>query len=271
MPKIGMPSCAVLSAPLKKAVEIGAENDFDAFEINCLLPTVNLDLFTPENIAELRNIAEVVNMEFCVHAPFFELNIAALNQGIRKESVNYVNKSIELCADLGGSVVIVHSGEYTYRIGPDASRDNNPNMNRQWNNNIESLKKINEHAVNQGVIVCLENLGFEKEVAKSFEDLIETQNAMGKSLQFTLDLGHARLNANIQEGIDTLGDSIRHIHLTDNFGEKDDHLPPGEGDSDYSGVAEYLKSYPHIVTLEVVAYGIDPGPMIRGREFFNQL
>lgn len=270
MPKIGMPNVAVLSARLKNAVEMAADNMFDAFEIG-LIPGVNLDRISAEDAAEIRDIAENVDMELCVHAPIFEVNIAAFQQGIREESIKSQNKAIDLCATLGGSIVIMHCGEYSYDSGPNATRENHPLMKRQWNNNIESLKTINDYAVNKGITVCLENLSFNRIIDKSIEDLLEIQSEVGESLKFTFDIGHARLNGNIQDGITKLGKSIRHIHLTDNFGEKDDHLPPGDGNIDYSDCTEFLKSFPHIITIEVSDMGKSPEPMIRGRDFFNQL
>ena len=39
-----------------------------------------------------------------VHAPFTSLNIAALNPGVRAESIRQVLAAIDLCADIGGKL-----------------------------------------------------------------------------------------------------------------------------------------------------------------------
>jgi hypothetical protein len=66
---------------------------------------------------------------------------------------------------------------------------------------IESLKRINAYAESKSITLCLENLGW-SEVAQSFEDLLKIRNEVGESLQFTLDIGHARLNSEggVEEG-----------------------------------------------------------------------
>ena len=102
---------------------------------------------------------------------------------------------------------------------------------------------------------------------------MEIREAVGDSLQFTLDIGHARLNVpgGVDEAIRLLGDNIRHIHFTDNNGELDDHLPIGDGNFDYSGFWDYIKNFPHIVTLEVLDIGTDPNPIVRSLENFKQI
>jgi len=259
-------------APWTKAIQAAAENDFDAFEVVIVYPSADPDNITPQDIENAKAISEKKGMEICVHAPFFELNIAGFCKGIRDESVHYIKKAADLCAALGGEVLIVHSGNYIYNIPFGTTTDNNPLMKTQWDNNIESLKKINDHANDQGIIVCLENLGY-KSIDTTFEHLLEIRQAVGDSLKFTLDIGHARLYAQggVERGFKVLGDNIRHIHFTDNNGTEDDHLPIGDGNSDYSGFMSHIRAFPYIVTLEVLGIGYDPGAVVRSRDYFNRL
>ena len=118
----------------------------------------------------------------------------------------------------------------------------------------------------------LENIGFDSfSIDNTFEDLIEIKEKVRPQLMFTLDMGHARLQEGAREGIDMLGNSIRHIHLTDNFGEKDDHLPMGDGNYDYSEFAGFLKNFPYVITMEIIHSGAGPEPMLRARNTFLQL
>jgi sugar phosphate isomerase/epimerase len=145
-------------------------------------------------------------------------------------------------------------------------------MKIQWDHNIESLKRINAYAESKGITLCLENLGW-NEVAQSFEDMLKIRDEVGDTLQFTLDIGHARLNSEggVEEGFRVLGDNIRHIHFTDNYGKEDDHLPIGEGNTDYSKFFHLIKNFPHIITLEGVAPGPDTGPILKSLEYFRKL
>jgi len=92
MPKIGMPSCAMMATRWINPLRIAAENGFEAFEITCVYPSAEPENTPPEVIAKARGILEKSGIEVCVHAPFFDMNIAAFSPGIRKESVQITKK-----------------------------------------------------------------------------------------------------------------------------------------------------------------------------------
>lgn len=271
MPKIGMASSGMVMANWLDALKAAAENNFDAFEITCVFPSANPQDIEPEAIAEAREILKSSGMEVCVHAPFFEINIAAYCRSIREVSIRLINEAADLCHALDGTVLVVHSGNYTYSLA-DATRHNHPAMEIQWNSNIDALKRINAHANAKDVTVCLENIAIdESAIDRSFADLLEIREKVGDSLRFTLDMGHSRLSGGTANGIQALGKAIRHIHLTDNYGKKDDHLPLGDGDYDYSEFIDFLKNFDHIITLEVIGIGTDPEPVLRARQAFQDL
>ena len=270
MPKIGMASCAMMAIRWMNPLKVAAENGFDAFEISCVFPSAEPENTPSAVIDKARNILEKSGMEICVHSPFMELNIGAFNKGIRDESISSINKAADMCEALGGEVMIVHSGTHTYDQLRGATKDNHPLVKMQWDYNIESLKRINEYANSKGITVCLENIGFNS-LDQTFEDLLEIREAVGNSLKFTLDFGHARLAQGGEKAIRILGEHIRHIHLTDNHGENDDHLPVGDGNYDYSGILDFLHDFPYIITLETVDLGVDPQPVLRGFENIKKM
>lgn len=271
MSKIGMPACAMFTMPWVNALQAAADIGYDAFEFNCVPFMSDLDAINPQDIEKAQGISEKSGLEICVHSPFYEINIGASSKGIRNESVQYTKKAVDLCADLGGKILVLHNGRYTYNV-PKGETEKNIFMKLQWDYNIDSISQINSYAAIRGVTICLENVGVDPQsIDQTFEDLLKIRNLVGDSLKFTLDLGHARLTEGVIKGISILGDNIRHIHLTDNFGEKDDHLPIGEGNFDFSGFIEYVRAFPHIVTLEVIHIGNDSGPSVRSLEYFNRL
>jgi sugar phosphate isomerase/epimerase len=267
-----MSSCAMEDSPCVKALKVAAENGFDAFEVNIYFPSINLDNWNWNEIESLKKISRDAEIEISVHAAFYELNMAAFLKGIREESVRYINKSIDFCHELGGEVITVHPGKFTYDVPPGASVDTDPLMKIQWDHNIESLKRINAFAESKGVTLCLENLGW-NEVAQSFEDMLKIRDEVGDTLQFTLDIGHARINSDggVEEGFRVLGDNIRHIHFSDNYGKEDDHLPIGEGNTDFSRFFHLIRNFPHIITLEIVVPDPDPSPILKSLAYLRKL
>ncbi len=272
MLKIALTSYALEDLSYVDALLFAAEHGFDAFEVNIYFPAVDLDSWNWNEIEAIKKISRDEEIEISVHAAFYDLNIAALLKGIREESVRYINKSIDLCHELGGEVVTVHPGKFTYEIEPGTSPETDPLMKIQWDHNIESLKRINAYAESKSISLCLENLGWD-EVAQSFEDMKKIRNEVGDTLQFTLDLGHARIkyDGGVEEGFRVLGDNIRHIHLSDNYGKEDDHLPIGEGNTDFSSFFHLIKDFPYIITLELIVPGSDPSPIVNSLAYLRTL
>ena len=272
MPKLAMTSYAMEESSCVEALKFAAENGFDAFEVNIYFPSVDLDNWNWKEVEALKKISQDTGIEISVHAVCYELNMAAFLKGIREESVRYINKSIDLCHEIGGKVITVHPGKFTYEIEPGASPETDPLMKIQWDHNIESLKRINAYAESKGITLCMENLGW-NEVAQTFEGMLKIREEVGDTLQFTLDIGHARINSEggVEEGFRVLGDNIRHIHFSDNYGKEDDHLPIGEGDTDFSSFFHLIKDFPYIITLEIIAPGPDTSPIVNSLAYLRTL
>lgn len=82
------------------------------------------------------------------------------------------------------------------------------------------VKDISALADKYGVPLCVENGNLESllELGRRFE-----------SIRYCIDTGHARLDEKngFRDFVDQLADRTSYVHLTDNYGEIDDHEPPG--------------------------------------------
>jgi sugar phosphate isomerase/epimerase len=248
------------------AMKAAVDNGFEAFELFAEFPQCVPEEVTEKQKQEGRALVRESGIALAVHAPFNSLNIAALNPGIRKESIRQTIYAVDLCADLGGRVVVVHTGEY---ITSERLRKKVPEAGTiQWELNTSALKEIAAHAKERGVILALENIGFEIEhMDQNVDDMLKIKKEIDEpALAFCLDIGHARLNDELPEAIEKMGPHTAHIHFTDNFGEKDDHVIIGKGNFDYTPHLGFFRSFPHIMTLEVVVMGTDPRPAIKSRD-----
>jgi sugar phosphate isomerase/epimerase len=70
-------------------------------------------------------------------------------------------------------------------------------------------------------------------------------------MSMTLDIGHANHAGYSPD--EMIFDSIKHIHMHDNFGDDDAHLPFGEGSIDLKSIVNKLeeKNYDGIYIIEV--------------------
>jgi sugar phosphate isomerase/epimerase len=127
------------------------------------------------------------------------------------------------------------------------SRTDTPTL-QQWNEQIQCGKMLNANIVAdlQSLRIPgrpqLENYDFAAEVVKLAEDnkvklcletgKLSTLKQVGekfKSVCYCLDTGYANLDQEFtfKQYVDDLADRIAHLHLTDNYGQIDDHAPPG--------------------------------------------
>jgi sugar phosphate isomerase/epimerase len=70
--------------------------------------------------------------------------------------------------------------------------------------------------------------------------------------------------------IDSFTDRLAHIHIHDNHGEEDEHLPLGSGKIDFKKVVKWLKliNYSQTITFEVFTSSDDA---VRSREHLKKL
>ena len=117
----------------------------------------------------------------------------------------------------------------------------------------ESMIELGAYGDDLGVLTTFENMpAFESMIYENMDELNEflTDN----NLYMTLDVGHA--NHVGYSADDMIFDCIKHVHMHDNFGDDDAHLPLGEGSIDLKRVVNNLESkkYDGIYILEVNDY-----------------
>jgi sugar phosphate isomerase/epimerase len=107
---------------------------------------------------------------------------------------------------------------------------------------IDRVVEIVRYAEESGVCLALENGPFS--VLKRVRDWLRAEG-FGRNFGICLDTGHANLHRNqhpalLEHFFEEFSDDLLHIHIADNHGEIDEHLPSGEGDIDWSVVMPRL-------------------------------
>jgi len=230
---------------LARGIEEIARLGFDAIEIWVSHFEKETDL-TTDRLAKLLKEA---GLACTIHAPIRDINIASVNEGIRRESMAQQIEAVKLCAALGGELVVVHPGQRS-------SKRND--LDEQWEYQADSYRQILEEAKAHGVTVTVENMEWEKEneLVGTAEDIQRLQGMVGDShLPVTLDLTHVADTTRIIEAIDTLENDIIHVHVSD-FGEKR-HIPLGEGTLDFPRIFQELmgKGFSGILSFEIFIPG----------------
>ena len=186
-----------------------------------------LDRLTPESAeaaADSLRSAGIATATF--HAPFNDLCPGARDEEIRRVTVHRLRQVVSLAPLFRPLGIVMHGGYSDWLFDFDGEA---------W---LEGAKKtfseVAEVAEAARVDVFLENV---------FDDipdhLLRLRAAVGsKRLGFCFDAGHATLFSRlpVQKWMEAFGPDLREMHVHDNRGLRDDHLPVGEGSINFRGV-----------------------------------
>ena len=202
-----------------------------------------------KRVKKLREIAEARNIEFMVHSPFVDINIATPNPVLQTTILKRLEKSILHASQLQSRLWIFHPGLKTAVTSFYPGSD--------WQLNMDSVRQLQKIAEKHGVEIAIENVPESGTfVLRSVEDFSRFYDELNDDLSLTFDVGHANLNQQIQAFITTFSDKIVHVHASDNKGNYDAHLGIGHGTVNWTNVARALKriGYTGAVMLESVKH-----------------
>jgi|WetSurMetagenome_2_1015567.scaffolds.fasta_scaffold24786_3 sugar phosphate isomerase/epimerase len=179
----------------------------------------NYRLENPDCFRAITEILSTTRLGASVHAPYGDLNIATLNDPIWRESIRQLESCIEHAAPITDRVTI-HPG-YISPIGKMMPQ-------KVWNLQKEALCQIGRCATEYGVLACLENMISAKEFLCRFPEELIGMTEDIEGIGMTFDFGHANTVGKVNEFLRYV-DKADHIHIHDNHGLSDEHLPLGEG------------------------------------------
>ncbi len=195
----------------------------------------------------LQRLKRKLDLTYTVHAPFEDLNIATLNMKRRESTLTTLLRSINLAAKVDAEVWVVHPGLYT-GLGWAYP-------NRQWRLNFEAVEILRERTQSLGLKIAVENMprhSFILGSCRDFELFVAERSMSGSELAF--DIGHANTYNQVGEFLKQFGDRISHIHLHDNYGERDEHNTIGQGVVHWSVLKDFLakKGFRGLIVIESI-------------------
>ena len=187
-----------------------------------------------ERLDFLGQLGSSNGLEFTMHLPFSNLNYAATNPSLRNAARRIVLTALGHAAALGCTYAVVHSGQSDV-----LSAIFFPELRRKYS--LDFLKRLGREASDHGVQMVIEN-----NVAPSY--LIHSVSGMASFFQedasqyykVALDIGHAFLTHDLDQFVQRFKENIRYVHIHDNLGKTDDHLPLNEGKIDWRQTVKAL-------------------------------
>jgi len=164
------------------------------------------------------------------------LSICEVERVRRIEAMDELKRVIDVADDLPYSRLILHMGGSRETADP-----------RKRDAALSTLEHLILHAHHAGVTICVENTTSEMGNPAYLRAFVDETRLAG--LRFNFDIGHAHLaelpeEERIEKSFAPLRELVSSVHLHDNHGDKDEHLPPYDGSIDWPGAIKLLQSAP---------------------------
>ena len=219
---------------------------YEHLEIQDFIVPENLDKHAGKIVKGYTKLLSSFKGTISVHGPFKGLLLSSMDRHMQALAHRSLSRALLLGGELGCRLMVVHSCF-------------NPKLNfggylESWLDHTSwfwdrMLPLFEKH----GVIVALENI-FDRTPAPIIRLLNRFKSPYFRAC---LDTGHVNIFSNlpINEWIYSLGDYLVHFHIHDNHGLNDEHLPPGQGNIDFTWLAGYHNNNNGEVTLVNETFG----------------
>jgi sugar phosphate isomerase/epimerase len=164
------------------------------------------------------------------------LSICEVERVRRIEAMDELKRVIDVADDLPYERLILHMG------GPRETADP-----RKRDAAFSTLEHLVLHAHHAGVTICMENTTSEMGDPAYLRAFVDETRLTG--LRFNFDIGHAHLaelpeEERIEKSFTPLRELVFAVHIHDNHGDKDEHLPPFDGSINWPSAIKTLQSAP---------------------------
>lgn len=221
-----------------------AEAGFSAVEIFCTRG--HFDYSDKQEIAALNSALQAHHLSLSsLHAPTSRdmsptreggapLSVCEVERVRRIEAMDELKRVIDVAEQIPCSRLVLHMGGQREEADP-----------RKRDAAFSSLEHLTLHAHHVGVTIALENTTSEMGSPQYLRAFVDETRLTG--LRFNFDIGHANLadlpaEERIAQSFEPLREGVISVHLHDNHGEKDDHLPPYEGSIAWPEAVRVLKT-----------------------------
>lgn len=196
-----------------------------------------------------------------VHAPFETHDPVLLDAVARSNIEALIAEAITVARDFNAKAIVCHSVFEKYRMGQKHS---------MWiEENLNFLDRFLVQSRKLDITLVVENV-FDEEPQAILALLNEIAS---DRLLFCLDTGHFNRwsKVGLERWFKVLGRHLGEIHLHDNSGKHDEHLPPGEGTFPFGKLLKLLGPIEReiIITLEPLTKDTAVRALEGARRFFR--
>jgi len=202
------------------------------------------------SLDECRKIAlrlHDAGLKVTFHGPFVDLRPGALDERIRKVSRERIGQALALAPIFKPLKMVCHpSFDDRYYVACDDL----------WlENSVRFWSDVLRTAREAGTVIALENVYEKKpDILRRLFEILSCDH-----LCFCFDTGHFNVfsRAPLGDWMEQIGPYIGHLHLHDNSGRFDEHLPVGEATFPFRELAAAIKTLRRKPTITLEAHAQD--------------
>ena len=258
--------------PIHEILEPVRDAGFQQIEV-CSFPA-HLDYHDRLVVQRARAQMEALRIQpVSFHAPFAErIDITSLDHGQREEAVRELIRACEAAAELGCENLVLHPGPEREGRPPEAE------FLQRMHHAAEALNRVAARCCQMGVRLLLENMLAHLLFGHVRDMLYLLGEIKTCAVGVCLDTGHAHLAGEMPVVIPKLSGHLQMVHVNDNHGDWDAHLPPGEGGIDWRAAKQELvrAGFAGVLVLELHGGGAEEVSAVleravRARRFLEAL
>ena len=195
------------------------------WSIELYIGSSSIDTITGDDARRLKDALDWEHT-LSIHGPFMDLSPGAIDKNIAAASLERYLQVISLSKILKPDVVVFHSGYEKWKYAG--------NVELWVNQSIRTWRAVMDEAEKIGVKVAIENI-----VDEEPGHLKYLAEKMAHPLfGLCLDVGHREMFSSLStaQWAEGMHPYIFELHLHDNMGKNDDHMPIGDGKVDFAGL-----------------------------------
>lgn len=186
------------------------------------------------DVGRIKETLRLAGFRSTLHAPW-KLNLASESAIERGHALSQYQHAIDIAHEIGSDVLVFHGGWHSDRaVGHDHL--------------ARAVQDMLRHARGSGVTLALENDEISRPTLFHHPEDFAALDVPG--LAFVLDVGHANTHGHsAADFVAVMTGRIAEVHVHDNDGRSDQHVPIGTGTVDWGATAVSLVDQQPFITV----------------------